>query len=114
VHVGWRGLIAGIVEAAVAALGGAELTATIGPGIGPCCYEVGGEVAAPFRERFGLQVVRNGRLDLPSATEQALRASGVASVSRVDLCTACNPDLFFSHRRDGRQTGRQGLIAYVT
>jgi YfiH family protein len=113
-HVGWRGLLAGIVQTAAAQLGGGELAAVIGPGIGPCCYEVGEEVAAPFRERYGARIVRAGKLDLWTATEQALRAAGVATVSRVDLCTACNNDLFFSHRRDGVQTGRQGLIAYVT
>lgn len=112
-HVGWRGLLAGVVEAGAAALGGAKLAAALGPGIGPCCYEVGEDVAAPFRDRFGAGVVADGKLDLWSATEQALRAAGVQQVRRVDLCTCCNPELFFSHRRDGRRTGRQGLIAYV-
>jgi polyphenol oxidase len=112
-HVGWRGLLAGIVGSGAAALGGRGLTAVIGPGIGPCCYEVGEEVAAPFRFRFGADIVRDGKLDLWGATEQALRAAGAAHVSRIDMCTACNPELFFSHRREGRHTGRQGLIAYV-
>ena len=57
-HAGWKGLLAGIVAAGADALGGGTLTAAIGPGIGPCCYEVGEEVAAPFRERFGDDVVR--------------------------------------------------------
>jgi purine-nucleoside/S-methyl-5'-thioadenosine phosphorylase / adenosine deaminase len=112
-HVGWRGLLGGIIESGAAALGPARLAAVIGPGIGPCCYEVGEEVAKPFRERFGDGIVRNSHLDLWSAAEQALRAAGVTKVSRFDLCTACNPELFFSHRRDGGHTGRQGLIAYV-
>jgi YfiH family protein len=113
-HVGWRGLLAGIVANAVTKLGGGRLAAVIGPGIGPCCYEVGADVAAPFRARFGSEIERNGHLDLWRATEQALRAAGVTTVSRLDLCTACNPELFFSHRREGGKTGRQGLIAYVT
>ena len=112
-HVGWRGLLAGIVQAGAGALGGGPLTAAIGPGIGPCCYEVGEDVAEPFRERFGARIVHEGRLDLWGAAEQTLRAAGADDVARVDLCTACNPDLFFSHRRDGERTGRQGLIAYV-
>jgi len=112
-HVGWRGLLAGIVQTAATELGGGELAAVIGPGIGPCCYEVGEEVAGPYRRRFGNDIVCDGKLDLWTATEQTLRSAGVASVSRLDLCTACNPDLFFSHRRDGGKTGRQGLIAYV-
>ena len=56
-HAGWRGLLAGIVEAGADALGGGELAAAVGPGIGSCCYEVGDEVAGPFRERFGEEVV---------------------------------------------------------
>jgi copper oxidase (laccase) domain-containing protein len=112
-HVGWRGLLAGIVQNAASALGSERLAASIGPGIGPCCYEVGDDVARPFRERFGAGIVHGRRLDLWSAAERALRAAGAAAVSRVDLCTACNPDLFFSHRRDGARTGRQGLVAYV-
>jgi hypothetical protein len=113
-HVGWRGLLAGIAAGAVSALGGGELAAVVGPGIGPCCYEVGPEVAGLFRERFGEDVVRSGRLDLWTAAERALRGAGVASVHRTDLCTSCNPDLFFSHRRDAGRTGRQGMVAYVS
>lgn len=113
-HIGWRGLLSGIVANAVQALGGGGLAAVLGPGIGPCCYEVQEDVAAPFRDRFGAEVVPDGKLDLWGATEQALRSAGVGDVSRVDLCTACHPELFFSHRRDGGRTGRQGLIAYVT
>jgi hypothetical protein len=113
VHVGWRGLLAGIVANAVSCLGGGTLAAAIGPGIGPCCYEVGDEVAAPFRDRYGEDVARDGRLDLWAAAERALNAAGIADVHRTDLCTSCNPDLFFSHRRDGARTGRQGMVAYV-
>jgi YfiH family protein len=112
-HAGWRGVLAGIVAAGARALGGRSLTAAIGPSIGPCCYEVGPEVAGPFREAFGADVVREGKLDLWTATERALRAAGVDAVERLDLCTACNPDRFFSHRRDHGRTGRQGVIAYV-
>ena len=113
VHVGWRGLLDGIVAAAVSALGSGALSAALGPGIGPCCYEVGADVAEPFRERFGKDVVRDGRLDLWTSTERALAAAGVADVHRNDLCTVCNPELFFSHRRDRGRTGRQGMIALV-
>ena len=113
-HVGWRGLLAGIVEAGAAKLGGRGLHAAIGPGIGPCCYEVGQEVREPFRARFGAGVLRGRHLDLWSATEHALRSVGAGRVARSDLCTACNPQLFFSHRRDGASTGRQGALAYVT
>jgi YfiH family protein len=113
-HVGWRGLLEGIVAAAAGALGGERLAAVIGPGIGQCCYEVGEEVAEPFRARFGAQVLNGRNLDLYAATEQALAAAGCVRVERVEMCTSCHPDLFFSHRRDGSATGRQGVIARVT
>lgn len=112
-HVGWRGLLAGIVAAGAHALGSHTLAAAIGPGIGPCCYEVGEEVAAPFRERFGVDVVQERRLDLWTSAERALQAAGVERVDRFDRCTACEPRTFFSHRRDAGLTGRQGVIAYV-
>ena len=113
-HAGWRGLLAGIVASGARALDHGALTAAVGPAIGPCCYEVGEEVAAAFRERFGDDVVRDGRLDLWTSAERALRAAGVEHVHRVDRCTACEPDTFFSHRRDAGRTGRQGVIAYVS
>jgi copper oxidase (laccase) domain-containing protein len=95
----------------VAALGGGRLAAAIGPCIGPCCYEVGDEVAHPFRERFGEEVVLGRRLDLAEAAERALRAAGCEEVERVALCSSCEEGLFFSHRRDRGRTGRQGIVA---
>jgi YfiH family protein len=112
-HAGWRGLLEGIAAAGAQALGGGPLKAAIGPGIGPCCYEVGEEVAVPFGERFGDDVVRERHLDLWTSAERALRAAGVEHVDRFDRCTACEPETFFSHRRDDGRTGRQGVIAYV-
>jgi YfiH family protein len=113
-HVGWRGLLAGIVAAGAEALGGPDsLSAAVGPGIGPCCYEVGAEVAGPFRTAYGDDIVQEGRLDLWSAAERALRAAGCGDVERTDLCTFCHPELFFSHRRDRGLTGRQGVVAYI-
>ena len=112
-HVGWRGLLTGIAERAAQALGAGTFTAVVGPGIGRCCYEVGEEVAGPFRTRFGPRVLDGSRLDLRAATEQALREAGAVAVDHVNLCTACRGDLFFSHRRDGSRTGRQGMLAHV-
>lgn len=113
-HAGWRGLLAGIVAAGTEALGGGEIAAAVGPAIGPCCYEVGEEVAKPFRARFGDDVVEQGRLDLWTSAERALHAAGIERVDRFDRCTACEPKYFFSHRRDAGLTGRQGVIAYVS
>ena len=111
-HAGRLGLLEGVVEAGVAALGG-RLAAIVGPGIGPCCYEVGDDVLAAYRARFGAAVVRGRNLDLWSAAESVLRGAGVESVVRLDLCTACDPERFFSHRRERGITGRQGVIGYV-
>jgi hypothetical protein len=113
-HVGWRGLLGGIVAAGVRTLGPGKLAAVVGPAIGPCCYQVGEEVAAPAREAFGADVVHDGKLDLWTSVERALRAAGCEHVERIELCTSCLRDRFFSHRRDEGRTGRQGVIAYVT
>ena len=113
-HVGWRGLLDGIIANGVEALGGGELAAAVGPGIGPCCYDVRPDVAQPFAAAFGENVVAGGRLDLWRATELALEHAGVGEIERTDLCTSCHPELFFSHRRDRGVTGRQGVIAAVT
>jgi polyphenol oxidase len=111
-HVGWRGLVEGILENGVTNVGG-PAAAAIGPGIGPCCYEVGEEVAAPFRARFGDDVMHGRNLDLAEAIERTLRAAGVESITRTGHCTSCEPELFFSHRRDRGRTGRQGVVAFI-
>jgi YfiH family protein len=111
-HAGRLGVLEGIVASGVAALANGSLAAVIGPGIGPCCYEVGSEIREAYRARFG-NVVRGRKLDLWTSAERALHEAGVTNVERVDLCTACNPELFFSHRRDDGVTGRQGVIAYL-
>ena len=111
-HAGWRGLLDGIVDAGVTAIGGSR-SACVGPAIGPCCYEVGPEVAEPFAARFGEDVLHGRNLDLWTATERALREAGVDDVERVDLCMSCHAELFFSHRRDDGVTGRQGVVGVV-
>jgi hypothetical protein len=112
IHAGWRGLVEGIVEATAEPLGG-SLTAVVGPAIGPCCYEVGEEVASRFRDKFGPSIVSDGKLDLWTAAEQAARAAGASDVERIDLCTRCEADLFFSERRTGRPRGTQGVLGLV-
>ena len=105
VHAGWRGLAEGVVAAAVRAIGG-ELAAAVGPGIGPCCYEVGPEVAGLFGESAR-------SLDLHAVAERKLREAGVERVDHFDFCTACDAERFFSHRRDRGLTGRQGAVAQI-
>ena len=74
---------------------------------------MGDEIAGPYRARFGSEALRGRNLDLWFAAERVLRDAGVESIERLDLCTACDPERFFSHRRDGPITGRQGVIGYV-
>ncbi len=107
-HCGWRGLTGGIVEKALATFD-APPAAALGPCIGRCCYEVGPEVLDAFADLGG--VARGRMLDLRAVAEAKLRAGGVDDVHHVEACTSCNPDLLFSHRRDGGVTGRQcGIV----
>ncbi len=121
-HAGWRGVVAGIVGATVRAMtvrlgcDPADLWAGIGPTIGPCCYEVGPEVAAAVKAACppGAGVVHgvNGRahLDLPAAVQSQLCAAGVGQIENAGLCTACCVDEFFSHRAERGRTGRFGVV----
>jgi YfiH family protein len=107
VHCGWRGLAAGIVARGVEAT---EATAAaIGPGIGPCCYEVGGEVLTAF-EDLGPGIANGRMLDLVEVARRLLARSGVDQVDAGGLCTSCEEELFFSHRRDAGRTGRQAGV----
>jgi YfiH family protein len=115
VHAGWRGLAGGVVEAGVRAvreLGGDDgpLSAAIGPGAGGCCYEVGDDV----REALGAEPCgAPAPIDLKRLARARLAALGADVVHDVGLCTMCtDPSLFFSHRRDGPVTGRQGGVAW--
>jgi hypothetical protein len=108
IHCGWRGLAAGIVGRGVKAT--AARSAAVGPGIGGCCYEVDEPVLAAFEE-LGPEVATGRMLDLRTVARRLLERAGVEEIEVCELCTSCNPDLFFSHRRDHGWTGRQaGLI----
>jgi YfiH family protein len=121
-HAGWRGTAAGVAREAVAALvaGGSrteDLIAATGPGIGPCCYEVGEELRSAFGER-GADFFCPGprgrpHLDVRAANERQLREAGIpeSRIHRVSDCTRCRADLYHSYRRDGKQSGR--MINYV-
>lgn len=109
-HAGWRGVVAGVVANAARSI--EAHTAYLGPAIGPCCFEVGPEVADAFRERFAPSVSEDERhVDLWSAAASAAIGAGVREVFSARLCTSCHEDLFFSHRRDKGRTGRQALVA---
>lgn len=113
-HCGWRGLAAGIVERGAAAVG--ATAAAVGPGIGPCCYEVGDDVREAFSAIGIAGAAEAGRaFDLASAARTLLRRAGVERVETAGLCTSCEAELFFSHRRDAGRTGRQaGLVWQAT
>ena len=114
IHVGWRGLAAGIIGRALSSFDRAtETVAAIGPAIGPCHYVVGEEVVDAVRSGTGgLALTRPERstLDLPGTVAALLHREGVSLVDRASECTACEPSRLFSHRRDGR-TGRQAGLA---
>jgi YfiH family protein len=108
-HCGWRPLAGGLIRRGVEELG--ARAAAVGPGIGRCCYEVGEDVLERFAE---LDDVAGGRmLDLVAVARQLLERAGVASIEASDLCTSCNPELFFSHRRDSGRTGRQAGLVWI-
>jgi len=112
-HAGWRGIAAGVVGATVAALGGpaGETVAWIGPAIGPCCYEVGQEVAAQVAAASAPDVITAGpagrpHLDLQLAVRRQLQAAGLRQVHVLPLCTRCQDARLHSYRRDGKAAGR--------
>jgi YfiH family protein len=121
VHAGWRGLAAGVIEAAVAGMErpGAELMAWIGPGIGPQHFEVGDEVRSCFCDiraeaASAFAPTRAGRwlADLPALARERLRGLGLLQVSGGELCTYADAHRFFSYRRDG-VTGRMASLIWL-
>jgi polyphenol oxidase len=121
VHVGWRGLVAGVVEAAAAAVrraGGGRLRAVIGPSIQPCCYEFGAADLDRVAARYGDGVratTRSGRpaLDMPAGVGSALAAIPDTEVRRAGPgCTGCGTPPMFSHRARG-DTARQAMVVWL-
>lgn len=116
-HSGWRGT--GIVDDAFACLKrrfgrrASAYDAVIGPGIGPCCYDVPAQRARHFRDRFGEDAAEvtggSGRIDLRAANIALLWRAGVAGITVYDDCTACSPALvsFRAERAAGRDGSRR-------
>ena len=124
-HAGWRGTVAGVAAATVAAMArefGTRpdmLHVHLGPCIGACCYEVGDDVVAGWRERAGdgheVAMRPTGgrpRFDLRGANRLLLERAGVRpeQIEASAVCTRCDPDRWFSHRAQGAATGRFGAI----
>jgi YfiH family protein len=120
-HAGWRGLAAGVLPAAVAAMGlpPRDLLAWLGPAIGPSAYEVGDEVRAAFLARdpaTSAAFVANARgrwqADLYSLARLSLAAAGVAATFGGGSCTATEAERFFSHRREA-PCGRMASLIWL-
>lgn len=121
-HAGWRGTAARVSARAVDALVARgsrpeDLVAALGPGIGPCCYEVGEDVRAAFppKDAAFFRPGPNGRpyLDVRAANARQLVDAGLPpeALHHVADCTRCRPDLYRSYRREGRRCGR--MISFV-
>jgi hypothetical protein len=120
-HAGWRGLVAGVIEATVAAMGepGTRLLAWLGPAIGPQAFEIGGEVRDIFighdaRAHEAFVAADNGkwRCDIALLACQRLAALDIRRVASADYCTVAAADRFFSYRRDG-VTGRMASLIWL-
>lgn len=120
-HAGWRGLLAGVLEATITKMGipGRDLLAWLGPAIGPRRFEVGSEVHAAFVERDAIASscfvpLGGGKwlADIYGLARQRLQIAGVAAISGGDFCTFSDPLRFFSYRRDG-VTGRMASLIWL-
>jgi YfiH family protein len=128
VHSGWKGTMQRIAEKAVSVMQreydsqASDLWAAIGPGIGDCCFEISpalaDEVKIKFPDYEDIIKIESGRCcwNLASTIRQMLVQTGLdpGNISIGSLCTACNPDLFFSYRRDKGMTGRMGALLNLT
>lgn len=133
VHAGWRGTAQSIAVNAVNLMvekWGAKpsaMVAAVGPAIGPCCYPTGNDVverlmatvsdkgvAGDWQELVQVGADGQPHPNLKAINALQLLACGVAEVDVCSFCTACRPDLFFSHRQSGGVTGRQGALACLS
>jgi YfiH family protein len=123
-HAGWRGLAAGVLLALITEMpaSASQLSAWLGPAIGPATYEVGPEVREAFITRMGRacyacfspSVARAGHwlADLFSLARLALENAGVGVITGGEICSHTETDRFFSHRRDGPLTGRFATLVW--
>jgi len=121
-HAGWRGLAAGILECTIKAMHtrAADIIAWMGPAAGPLRYEIGQEVFRAFidhdaRAKRAFIATRPGhwRVDLYALARQRLLAAGLAAadIHGGHWCTICEPERFYSHRRDAR-SGRLATLIW--
>ena len=121
VHAGWRGLLAGVIEQAVSAMGhpAGDLLAWLGPAIGPAAFQVGDEVRAAFVARdalaagaFRQEVDGKWLADLYLLARQRLAGCGVNTVYGGGYCSYTDAERFYSYRRDGT-TGRMATLIWL-
>lgn len=110
-HCGWRPVAADIIETAVNAFDGEDFEAAIGPGICQKHFEVGQEVIDALQPESA-DAADGRQLDLRAVIATRLEKAGASKVQNVDRCTYCEPDQFFSHRRDKGATGRQAGVVW--
>ena len=119
VHAGWAGLVAGVVERAVAVmrdLGATDVHGALGPCIHPECYEFGDPELDRVAGALGPSVravTGSGApaLDLPGAVRAALARAGAELVADEGMCTACAADRYYSHRAR-REPERQAMVVW--
>ncbi|MES1242885.1 MAG: polyphenol oxidase family protein [Acidobacteriota bacterium] len=120
VHAGWKGIVGGVIAETWRAIGGVGggpgWAAWIGPAIGPCCYEVGEDVAERIAAASGPEVVVPGpgsrpHADLPAAVRRQLAEAGVTEIHTIPACTRCETERLYSYRRQGKGGGRN--IAFI-
>jgi hypothetical protein len=120
-HAGWRGLAAGVLECAAAALDcpGGDVVAWLGPAIGPAAFEVGAEVREAFLAVDGGAATAfaprgEGKFlaDLYALARQRLARAGVTRVRGGGFCTFAEPERFFSYRRE-KASGRMGAFIWI-
>ncbi len=123
VHVGWRGCLAGVLGNTVLTMVStfgtrpSDVVAGLGPGIGPCCYEIGPDLVYKIRSVFGEEsgLLRQAEaaktyFDLPGAASQQLGRAGILQIESAAMCTCCHTGEFFSHRGQGGRAGRFGVV----
>ena len=112
-HAGWRGLANGIMEQGARHFEGKSVSVWIGPGIGPCHYEVDEAVRENFSSHEAFEMSRPGhyRFDLVAEAKRQLRHLGINDIQAMQVCTACD-ERFYSYRRDG-ETGRFATLVWA-
>lgn len=136
VHAGWRGTCNGIGRESINFMAEKygsrpeDITVIIGPSIGHCCFEVGTEVAREFEEKLDKKIT-SGNITLKSKTSKESAPKYLINLKKInyniltncgispdnilthEICTCCRRELFFSYRRDNRDTGRMAGLFFI-